>query len=218
MNLRTPFFVGTFALALLLTACSSNEPKTDAAQSASDAQSATTTQQPAQQQASAPATTTPAEQPASTPATTPGNPPEVVAQNANLIQFTAVDIDGNTHHGSEWIGKQPVVINFWGTWCPPCRKEIPDLVKVYREYKDKGVQIVSLAVNDSPDQVKDYASKAQMDWVMLMGDNDVAQIFGGIRGVPTSIFYDRNGKEVGRFVGGRDYDTFKKAFDMIAGS
>jgi thiol-disulfide isomerase/thioredoxin len=218
MNLRLPLAVGTLALALILGACSSNEPQTDAAKSTPSTEpAATTAQQPAAEPAAQP-TTPPAVEPEKTTTQVASSDQPTETQNPDLVQFTAVDLSGKQRKSSEWMGKQPVVINFWGTWCPPCRKEIPDLVKVYSEFKGKGVEIVSLAVNDTPEKVKDYATQAQMDWVMLMGDQDVAQVFGGIRGVPTTIFYDRTGKEVGRFVGGRDYDTFHKAFEMIAGS
>jgi thiol-disulfide isomerase/thioredoxin len=131
------------------------------------------------------------------------------------ITFTAVDIDGVTRQATQWVGKQPVVINFWGTWCPPCRKEIPDLVRFYDEYKPKGLEIVSLAVNDNPDAVRSYAANAGMQWVMLMGDDGIYQKYGGIRGVPTTIFIDRNGKEVKRMVGAASYEDFKAAADMI---
>ncbi len=211
MKLRLPLAAMSAILIVLLIACSSNEPQTGAAQKTPDRDPATTSGVQASTPSSAEATQ----------ADVPSETPQVASsdgQAASLIQFTATDLTGQARSSVEWMGKQPVVINFWGTWCPPCRKEIPDLVKVYNEFKGRGVQVVSLALNDTPDQVKDYAQKAQMDWVMLMGDQDIAQTFGGIRGVPTTIFYDRSGKEVGRFVGGRDYETFKKAFEMIAGS
>lgn len=133
----------------------------------------------------------------------------------SAITFTAMDIDGAPRQATQWVGKQPVVINFWGTWCPPCRKEIPDLVRFYDEYKPKGLEIVSLAVNDNPDAVRSYAANAGMNWVMLMGDDGIYQKYGGIRGVPTTIFIDRNGKEVKRMVGAASYQDFKAAADMI---
>lgn len=134
------------------------------------------------------------------------------------VQFTALDIDGKTRASSEWIGKQPVVINFWGTWCPPCRQEIPDLVKLYDEYKGRGVEMVSLAVKDEPAAVRSYATEARMNWIHLMGDDPIYQVFGGVRGVPTTIFYDQTGKEVKRFVGAQSYQTFKQAFEAISAS
>lgn len=136
-------------------------------------------------------------------------------QAPGTVHFAAYDTEGALRQSTEWVTKKPVIINFWGTWCPPCRREIPDLVKLYGEYKNKGVEIVSLAVNDNPATVKTFTAKAGMNWVMLMGTDDIYEKYGGIRGVPTTIFLDRNGKEVQRFVGATSYDTFKGAADKI---
>jgi len=155
-------------------------------------------------------TQTPADEPASQSAGT---------VNPNAVKWTAMDIDGNTRSWDEWIGKRPVVINFWGTWCGPCRREIPELVRLYDEYKDKGVEIISIALRDTPNQVRAYSQQNNMGWVMLMGGDQQMLVdyrFGG--GVPTTIFLDRTGTEVGRFVGPRDYRTFKQAFDAILNS
>lgn len=132
-----------------------------------------------------------------------------------VASFSASDLNGTVHQSSEWIGKQPVVINFWGTWCPPCRREIPELVKLYDEYRDKGVEIVSLAVRDTPEKVDKFTQANNMNWVMLMGDIQILQAMKATRGVPTTIFYDKDGNEKFRFVGARDYNTFKQAFESI---
>ncbi len=135
----------------------------------------------------------------------------------NVVTATssARDIDGVRHQMSEWVGRQPVVINFWGTWCPPCRREIPDLVRLYGEYNSQGVEIVSLAVRDTPTKVRQYAGRAGMNWVMLTYDDSVAKEFKLGGSVPTTIFFDKHGNEQARFVGARDYSTFKAAFDKI---
>jgi thiol-disulfide isomerase/thioredoxin len=141
-------------------------------------------------------------------------PTPAVSGPANVI---AMDVDGNRIELSKWIGKQPTVVNFWGTWCPPCRREIPELVKLYQEYHPKGVEIVSLALerNAGPTQVKAFADQAGMKWIMAIGAREMAQPFRLSGSVPETIFYDKNGKEVTRFIGGRDYGTFKTAFESI---
>lgn len=131
------------------------------------------------------------------------------------LQFTAYDTDGKLHNSSEWLGKGPVIINLWGTWCPPCRREIPDLVKLYKEYHPKGLEIVGLAIKDSPDAVHTYAQKAGMDWVLLMGNIDIAVKLKAIDAVPTTIFFDKNGNEVDRVIGAQSYNEFKPLFDKI---
>ncbi|MCM2273038.1 MAG: TlpA family protein disulfide reductase [candidate division Zixibacteria bacterium] len=135
--------------------------------------------------------------------------------NATAAVWTAADTRGVTRQGNDWVGKQPTVINFWGTWCPPCRKEIPDLVKLYAEYNPKGVEIVGFAVRDQAPSVQVFANEAGMNWVMLMGNDEVIEKYGPITGVPTTIFLDKDGREVSRFIGAQPYETFKPAFDSM---
>lgn len=133
----------------------------------------------------------------------------------NVPHFSAKDIDGEWRHSSEWLGKQPVVINVWGTWCPPCRREIPDLAKLYEEYKPKGVELISLAVKDTPDRVRQYAERNNMNWVLLMSEDQILIDYKATRGVPTTIFIDKDGNEIARFIGMKDYDALKKGFEAI---
>ena len=139
------------------------------------------------------------------------NPSAETAAIESDFLFTAYDTDGTLRNSAEWVGKKPVVLNFWGTWCPPCRKEIPDLVKVYNELHPRGIEIIGLAVRDQSDNVIQFAKENGMNWVMLMADNSLAMRYQ-ITGVPTTIFVSREGKELGRFVGPRDYQTFMDAF------
>lgn len=187
--------IASMAIALLVLSCGGNKKES--------AQSGTSTDQ-MQSNTSTPQNTAPSATLAVSATPDP-----------SAVQFAAVDVYGNRRQSTEWVTRQPVIINFWGTWCPPCRREIPDLVRIYDEYKPKGIEIVSLAVNDNPNSVKSYTANAGMKWVMLMGTDDIYQKYGGIRGVPTTIFVDRNGKEIQRFIGARTYEDFKQAADKI---
>lgn len=134
---------------------------------------------------------------------------------SNLVSFAAYDIKGNLHNSDEWIGKQPTVVNVWGTWCPPCRREIPELVLLNAEFEKKGVALLGLAVRDTPQKVEAYAANNKMTWLMMMGERKHLYALGVTTGVPTTIFFNREGKEVQRFVGPRSYDVFKQAFEAI---
>ncbi len=137
------------------------------------------------------------------------------AGNSSLAQWTAKDADGVMRSSDEWLGKQPVVFNFWGTWCPPCRREIPDMVRIYDEYKPKGVEIVSIAIRDNAKQVLMFAGKANMKWELLMTNEEVQKKLGLSGAVPTTIFFDKDGNEKARFVGMRNYAAFKEAIESI---
>lgn len=139
--------------------------------------------------------------------------------------FTAYDIEGTLRSSNEWLGKQPTVVDIWGTWCPPCRREIPDLIKLYNEYHKRGLEIVSIAVErGDPSQVAPFAKANGMNWVMLIGNQDHIKQFK-VSGVPTTMFFDKdgnlamvtdvNGQKVDHFTGLRDYNTLKAAFDQI---
>jgi peroxiredoxin len=129
--------------------------------------------------------------------------------------FAVKDLDGNVRTYEEFKGKGPVVLNFWGTWCPPCRQEIPDLKKIYTEYKDRGLQLIGLAVQDTPEKVRKFAEDNSLDWVLLMADTKAAESFRIGTGVPVTIFIDRDGNEVNRMIGRRDYETFKEMIEKI---
>lgn len=133
--------------------------------------------------------------------------------------FATSDLDGNQHTLNEWVGHRPVVVNLWGTWCPPCRREIPDLVALYKEF-DGQVEIVSIALERkaSPQQVKSFAEKAGMSWVHLLPSEDILRFLRYDGGVPTTIFFDGKGREINRHVGARTYSVFKKDFEAIAGT
>lgn len=145
------------------------------------------------------------------------------------ISFEAYDTKGTLRNASEWIGKEPVVINLWGTWCPPCRAEVPELVKAYEAYKNKGVEFVGLAVGrDTPQKVNDFAAQNNMNWVMLMGGDGIRDLVQkyGIQSVPTTIFVDKTGKimkvyspRVGgltdTYVGGLHYSQMTKYLDSL---
>jgi len=129
-------------------------------------------------------------------------------------KFMAMDIDGNFHTLEQYKGK-PLILNFWGTWCPPCRREIPDLKKIYAEYKPMGLEIIGLAVNDTPDKVRKFVEKSGLDWVMLIANRESATSYQIGTGIPVTIFLDKDGNEISRAIGARDYDFFKREVEKI---
>ena len=140
---------------------------------------------------------------------------QTATAQATASTFAVYDIDGKVRRFEEFKGQKALIINFWGTWCPPCRREIPDLKRIYDEYKGQGLEILGMAVNDNPSSVKKFAEKMGMDWVMMIANVEAVQSFRVGTGIPVSIFIDRTGKEVGRFTGARDYETFKKYVEQI---
>lgn len=107
--------------------------------------------------------------------------------------FTAIDAGGNLISLSEFEG-QPVWLNFWGSWCPPCRAEIPDMIQAYDVIQDDNIAIIAVSLEEPSKDAFAYAERTGMDFVVL-SDPDKEAISGKyrIRTFPTHIFIDRDG-------------------------
>ncbi|HWP94743.1 MAG TPA: TlpA disulfide reductase family protein [Gammaproteobacteria bacterium] len=126
--------------------------------------------------------------------TAEGTPP-VVPRPTRLTDFELKDLTGTSRSSREWAGKA-LLINFWATWCPPCRKEIPLLVEAQRKYEAAGLQVVGIAV-DNIEAVRGFADEMGVNYPMLVGEQealDVAASLGAeLYGLPVSVLVDRQG-------------------------
>jgi len=119
-------------------------------------------------------------------------------------------LDGKTVKLSDFKGKV-VVLNFWATWCPPCRKEIPDLIALHKKHGNDLVVVgVSLDEN-GPAAVKSFVAKNGINYPVVMGDQRTASAYGGITAIPTTFVIDREGRIVGGIQGGADLSGFEAA-------
>ncbi len=120
---------------------------------------------------------------------------------------------GGTLRLSDFQG-QPVLINFWATWCPPCRAEIPELVMAYERYRDQGLVIVAVNLQESNGQVLEFAEEFGMEFpIVIDRDGDVANVWrlgGPIEGIPTSYFLDETGVIRGFFYGPMTEDALEE--------
>jgi thiol-disulfide isomerase/thioredoxin len=104
-------------------------------------------------------------------------PVETVAPTSGVVSFTLSDLDGNPRDFSEWDGKARLV-NFWATWCAPCRREIPLLIKIQAEHGENNVQVIGVAV-DFIEQVAAYAEDAEFNYPILVGQEDAMEAAEG---------------------------------------
>jgi peroxiredoxin len=108
--------------------------------------------------------------------------------------------DGSRSRLSDWVGK-PVVLNFWATWCAPCREEMPEFVAAYDRYQDDGLVIVGVNAQEAASQAAEFMAEYGVDFpVALDTRGDVQQLYN-VRGLPTTVFIDREGRIVDRWVG-----------------
>jgi thiol-disulfide isomerase/thioredoxin len=106
--------------------------------------------------------------------------------------FALVDLDGKTVILSHLRGKT-VVINFWATWCPPCRAEMPALETLYQQYKDRDVVVLGVDVRESPDQVRPFIRKGGYSWIFVQDVSGMVSRTYAIRAIPTTFFVGREG-------------------------
>lgn len=118
--------------------------------------------------------------------------------------FELKDADGKTVKLSDYKGKV-VLLNFWATWCPPCKIEIPWFIDFERAYRDKGFAVLGVSFDeDGWDAVKPYLASSKINYRIVVGDEKVDRLYGGSEGVsslPTSYIIDRAGKIASIHVG-----------------
>jgi thiol-disulfide isomerase/thioredoxin len=117
-----------------------------------------------------------------------------------LSAFTATDLDGRTISSDSWRGKVTVV-NFWATWCPPCRAEIPDLIALQEKYRDQ-LQVIGISQDEEgPDVVRRFVAEHKINYPIVMSTPELESAFPGIYALPTSFIVDRDVQIVMKHVG-----------------
>ena len=132
------------------------------------------------------------------------------------------DLDGKDVSLADLKGKV-VFLNFWATWCDPCRVEIPWLIDMQAKYGPRGFTVVGVAMDDEgKSAVAPFVAKERFDvngqqlpmsYPIWLGDDEAAEKFGGILGYPTSFLISRDGKQVEKFEGLMGYDEIAKAIE-----
>jgi thiol-disulfide isomerase/thioredoxin len=118
--------------------------------------------------------------------------------------FTSTDLEGKAFDLAAYKGKV-LVLNFWATWCGPCRREIPDFIQLQDEYGTQGLQMVGIALDEQGASiVKPFADKFKINYpVVVDAKSEVAALYGQMNAIPVTIVVDRNGKIRSRQVGMR---------------
>ena len=120
------------------------------------------------------------------------------------------DLEGKTVRSSDFKGKV-VVLDFWATWCPPCRAEIPDFIALQKKYSSEGLAVIGVSVDQaSLKTVKAFAEKNGINYPVVLADNKIVDSFGGIDGLPTTFLIDRNGNIVKQHLGFTPSTTIEK--------
>ena len=136
-----------------------------------------------------------------------------------MINFTLPGLDGKIHSLEQWRG-QVIVLNFWATWCPPCREEIPLLVALQKNRAATGLQVVSVAIDD-PGAVARYSKSAGINYPVLLGGDDGLDLiarYGNRSGsLPFTVIIDRKGTIVVRKLGAFSRNEIEELVDPLIG-
>ncbi len=148
------------------------------------------------------------------------SPDKSIGTPAPEVHFK--DLDGKAGSLADYNGKV-VLVNFWATWCDPCREEIPWLIEMQQKYGAKGFTVLGVAMDEegksvvAPFVAKEHfdvsGQKLTMSYPIVIGTDGIADKFGGLLGYPTSILISRDGKQVKRITGLISYDEISHAIE-----
>lgn len=128
--------------------------------------------------------------------------------------FTLQQLDGQLLTLSSYRGKV-VLLDFWATWCVPCREEIPHFVELQDKYRDQGLQIIGVSMDDSVDPVRPFAQQFHINYSIVMGNAKIGEEYGGVLGLPIAFLLDRNGRIVKKHIGATAPDVFEREISSL---
>ena len=133
------------------------------------------------------------------------------------LHFTLKGVDGKPEDLTKFDGKIRVV-DFWATWCPPCRVAVPHLNEIYRKYKDRGVTVIGISVDDNPRVVTAFEKESPIEYTSLMSSEDAEQAFGSIVGLPSTYILDREGRVYRSYVGAFPPEELEEDLEALLAS
>ncbi len=138
----------------------------------------------------------------------------VAAPQSAPLEFAAISLDGKSVSSSQLLGKA-YIVNFFASWCPPCRAEIPDMVALQAKYSSKGFTFIGVGYKDTNPAIRDFTTKMQLNYPVVIADDKLSAVFSGytkgeIRAIPTSFVVDSAGRVIQVITGGVSKEAFEK--------
>ena len=164
--------------------------------------------------------------PQSTVGITPGKVYEIIevseASEGRITNFFFNDDNGNRRSLMDITNEKFTFLNFWGTWCPPCRAEIPAIIELQRELEADGLIVIGVAlerVSNPMQVVSDYARNREINYINFIASTELTgkltATYGGIKYVPTTLLINQSGEIFDRIQGARSKEQFKSALDRL---
>ncbi len=151
-------------------------------------------------------------EPTTPPATAPAPPTN--GSFALAPDFALTKLEGQQLRLSELRGRV-VMLNFWATWCGPCRAEIPELNAMQKDLKDQGLTIIGVSWDDTVEGVREFQQELPQDYTILLNGEGVQSLFGGIPSLPTTYLIDRDGRIRQKIIGARGRSVFEAAIKPL---
>ena len=136
------------------------------------------------------------------------------ATGSGKLDFVLKDMNNAPVNLATYKGKV-VVLNFWATWCGPCKQEIPAFVELYDQYKDKGFVIVGVSIDDSPEQLQAFTREWKMQYPVVQMQSDIESAYGPFFGVPTTYFLARDGSICTKHLGPATKEQFEREIKAL---
>jgi peroxiredoxin len=133
--------------------------------------------------------------------------PKPTASGNLAPDFIVTDLDGRKLTLSDYKGKV-VLLDFWATWCTPCREEIPHFVEMQNKYGPQGFQVIGISMDDDAKPVREFYQQFELNYPVAVGDDKLADKFGGVFGLPINFVIDREGRIQFRHPGATDVAVF----------
>ncbi|MGA7295151.1 MAG: TlpA disulfide reductase family protein [Terriglobales bacterium] len=129
-----------------------------------------------------------------------GKTPGEATRRSLAPDFSLPDLSGQKLTLSSYRGKV-VLLDFWATWCDPCRDEIPRFVDLQNKYGAQGLQIIGVSMDDGPEPVREFYQRYKMNYPVVMGDAKTGELYGGILGLPIAFLIGRDGRIIKKHIG-----------------
>ena len=130
--------------------------------------------------------------------------------------FSLTDLSGRKLTLADYRDKV-LLLNFWATWCGPCREEVPGFVDLQSKYRDQGLVVMGISMDDDPEPVREFYQRYRMNYPVAMGDDALATRYGVSIGLPTSFLIGRNGHIFAKQTGAVDIELFEEAVKKLLG-